>query len=456
MSGNSPDPRRLLEITLSHLPYRPELEQKELLAFMTTFICSSEPRKAFIINGFAGTGKTSLMAALVKAFADLKRKFTVLAPTGRAAKVASGFAGVPAYTIHKKIYRPVSADPGNESFILAPNRTPDTIFIVDEASMISDSRDSRSLLLHLVRHIYSAPGCSMILVGDVAQLPPVGHCDSPAMSPNRLRELGLYPAEFTLSKPMRQASGSGILYNATLVRNVMFTRFDPTRFGLVASRFKDVEIVSSSELADYLSTSWGKVGIEETIIITRSNKRANNFNRQIRARVLEAEEPIQQGERLIVSKNDYYWCEKNKVKGFIANGEIAEVKWVGSPQKAFGRYFVDTELRLPDIDKPIGARIMLRSLMVDGPTIVADSFPGEFSEKVKSALDDPNYNALQVKYAYCITCHKAQGGQWKHVYIDLGAIPRDAISADFYRWLYTAITRATEKLYLVNPSFPVV
>lgn len=466
MTQPSAEQTRFKQLCIAHLPFVPEPEQKELIDALARFVFCDDPRKAFVLNGFAGTGKTSVMAAVVKSLEEMKRNSVTLAPTGRAAKVASRFSGRPASTIHRHIYRPVSSDPGNEGFILAVNRQTDTLFIIDEASMVTDSDRSRSLLLHLIRFVYSAPGCSIIFVGDVAQLPPVGHSDSPAMNLVRLRQLGLYPTAFNLRNSMRQARESGILANATAIRRFLFGR-PSVHFHLKASGFADVETVSPADLADFLSSSWATAGAEETIIISRSNRRANNFNAQIRSRVLFAEEAIQRGERLIISRNDYYWCGKNKVKGFIANGETAEVKWVGGLEKAHGRYFVDAELQLPAYTAPLGVKIMLRSLMADGPTIprdeqqrffniVADSYDGEYSQKIKGVTADPYYNALQVKYAYCVTCHKAQGGQWKHVYLDVGTIPPDAIGTDFYRWLYTAATRATEKLYLINPSFPVV
>ncbi|MDE6444727.1 MAG: ATP-binding domain-containing protein, partial [Muribaculaceae bacterium] len=234
---------------------------------------------------------------------------------------------------------------------------------------------------------------------------------------------------------------------------------------LAVSPFADIMTVSSQDLADYLSDSWGHVGVEETLIVTRSNKRANNFNRAIRNMVMYAEEPLQQGDRIVISKNDYFWSKINKLTNFIANGETAEVTWVGRNEKVYGRWFTDIELKLPDVDTPVAAKIMLRSLVTEGAsigreemerfyTLVMAEAEGELSHKMKAVGESPYYNALQAKYAYCVTCHKAQGGQWKHVYIDMGAIPPDAVGSDFYRWLYTSITRATEKVFLINPTIP--
>ncbi len=451
----------LLEKTLSFLSYTPEYEQRELLTALVKFVYNPSPRKAFVINGYAGTGKTSLMAALVRAMHELKLQTVTLAPTGRAAKVASTFSGRPATTIHRRIYRPIAEGNQDAGFMLASNRSRDTLFIIDEASMITDTRDTNSLLTHLIRYVYSSPGCSIIFLGDVAQLPPVGHTNSPAMELHRLRELGLYPESASLTRPMRQSDESGILQNATIIRKTLFSK--PGTPFYFKTDFPDIEIVSSMDLEDKLSTSWNTVGMDETIIITRSNKRANQFNQEIRARILYAEQPIQQGEKLIISKNDYFWCNQNKTKGFLANGETAEVTWVGNLEKAYGRFFVDVELQLPDSETPIGSKIMLRSLVSNGPTIpreeqnrffniVMASQEGEYSEKLKNTLEDPFYNALQVKYGYCITCHKAQGGQWKHVYVDLSMIAPEALGSEFYRWLYTAVSRATKKLFLINPS----
>lgn len=458
------DPKELTRRCLAHLPYTPEPQQLHLLEALARFVADADNLKVFVLNGFAGTGKTSLVASLVKALADYQLRTVTLAPTGRAAKVASGFSGRMASTIHRRIYRPAGAEGAmTGSYVPAPNRSADTLFLVDEASMITDTRGPDSLLLHLVHYVYSAPGCAMILIGDVAQLPPVGHSDSPAMLPGRLSQLQLHPVSFTLDKPMRQAAGSGILSLSTAVRRAIFNSTPLENFRLPIVALPDVESVSSSEFGDTLSSSWATAGIDQTIIITRSNKRANRFNAEIRARVLFAEDPLQRGERIVVSKNDYFWRGRNSLKGFIANGESAVISWVGTPQKAFGRWYVEAELEFDDDPMPVTALIMLRSLMADTPAIPRDEMErlrvhiaagkeGSELERSMAAETDPYFNALQVKYGYCLTCHKAQGGQWRHVYLDVGAIAPDASPRDFYRWLYTAVTRATEKLYLLNPG----
>lgn len=465
MNYSDIDPQRLTAECLKHLPYRPEPRQLELLQALAAFVADPDPMKVFILNGYAGTGKTSLVASLVQSLEGMKLRCITLAPTGRAAKVASQFSGRPASTIHRRIYRPADGAGGaSATFMPAPNRTPQTLFLIDEASMIADTRRMDSILLHLVRYVYSAPGCAMVLIGDVAQLPPVGHPDSPAMDPRRLAELGLRPVRYTLDQPMRQAAGSGILSLSTLVRHAIFDGTALDRFRLQLSRFPDVEAVSSADFADMLSTSWARSGSSGTIIITRSNKRANRFNAEIRARVLFADGPLQRGDRIVVSKNDYYWRGRNELKGFIANGESAIVNWVGTPEKAHGRWFVDAELSFDDDDtRPVTAKIMLRSLMTDTPAIPLDEMQrmreriaatkeGSAMEQLMEVENDPYYNALQVKYGYCLTCHKAQGGQWNEVYLDVGAIAPDARPQEFFRWLYTAVTRATERLYLLNPG----
>lgn len=457
---------QLAEMAIAALPFSPLEGQAIALYKMAEYIVTGMWRDVFVLNGYAGTGKTSVIAALIKALDHCKIKSVVLAPTGRAAKVAGGMSQKPASTIHRRIYH-VETTSSGMSVKLSANRDQNTIFIVDEASLITDSSRG-SLLKDLIRYVYSGQGCKMILIGDTAQLPPVGQSDSPAMNLDRLRQLGLAPFFHTLDVPVRQAAESGILYNATIVRQILerLQNMEPSglaegQLPLKLDGFPDITAVSSMDLSDELSTSWSSVGPEETLIITRSNGRANRFNQAIRNMVLYAEEPLQQGDRLVIAKNDYYWGRHNKMKTFLANGETVNVKWVGRPEKAFGRWFVDTELMLSD-GQEMSAKIMLRSLMAEGPAIprnemerflqlVINEEPGNGpTEKIMAAMENPYYNALQAKYAYCVTCHKAQGGQWKHVYIDMGGIQADAMTTDFYRWLYTALTRATEKVFLLG------
>jgi exodeoxyribonuclease-5 len=448
---------------LSRLQFVPLQSQHMVMMAMCEFIVNHAERDVFILDGYAGTGKTSVVGAVVKAMRKNKINTVILAPTGRAAKVASEFSDAKARTIQKRLFR-LNPEPGGEYFI-AENHDRNTIFIVDEASMVTDYNGNSSILSLLIRHVYSSPGCALIFVGDTAQLPPIGQSDSPAMQTERLKQFGLTPYKFSLTEPVRQAAQSGILYNATRIRQALFNKIRTTP-SIVTSKFTDIAAISSADLVDMLSSSWQSVGQEDTLLITRSNNRANKYNQAIRNSVMYAEEPIERGERIIISKNNYFWGDQNKNIDFIANGEIAIVDWVGHPEKMYGRYFVDLELHFPGKEGIIAAKLMLRSLAVDGPSIskqemetfqtrILANLEGEFTERLHALDKDPYFNALQAKYAYCVTCHKAQGGQWKHVYIDMSGIDTEALDDSFYRWLYTAITRATEKIFLINPTLSI-
>ncbi len=454
---------------LAQLPFEPNSLQSDLARRLAAFASGESGADTFILNGYAGTGKTSLGGALIRALAKFRHKTVLLAPTGRAAKVAAGMGGGRASTIHRRIYHQDANSPDG-GITLSPNRDQNTLFIIDEASLIPDSPSaSRSLLLHLVRHVMSRPGNRMLFMGDLAQLPPVGQSESYAMSPARLAEFGLHPETFTLDLPERQHVGSGILANATNFRYKLFhpdsNNGNPVPIQITG--FPDVSVVSTAELSDLLSESWSNVGIEDTVIITRSNKRANNFNQAIRNTVMMADEPLQKGDRLVISKNDYFWSRKNGLRNLLANGETAIVSHVGRAEKMYGRYFSRVDLQLPSEDAEISAVLMLRSLVAEGPSVPQDelnrlqdiamsTMEGDHANRLSLLAEDEYLNALQAKYAYCVTCHKAQGGQWRHVYIDMGAIPPDAMTGDFWRWLYTAVTRATEKVFFVNPTLKVV
>lgn len=461
-----PDPSVLAVEVMKRLPYVPLPKQGLLVEALSRFVCRRAMRDVFVLCGYAGTGKTSILGALLEVMKDMRLPLALLAPTGRAAKVASRMASVAASTLHKRLFRIDGRDPSGATFIPTRNKDENMLFVADEASMITDGEGAgSSLLQYLVYHVYSGNGCGLILSGDLAQLPPIGQSDSPAMDLQRLRNLGLRPIYFELDEPVRQRRESGILWNATMVRQ----RVSKKSTGvpqLKCSGFDDVVAVSSIELADLISDSWAKVGMEETLLITRSNRRANAYNSELRGRVMYADAPIQRGERLVVAKNNYFWTRNDKKTPFLANGETIVVDWIGRTEKAYGRYFVDIEFHTPTSDTPIGAKLMLRSLVAEGAALPAEEInrfqtrvlaeqPGELSEKIKALERDPWYNALQAKYAYCVTCHKAQGGQWKHVYIDLTGIAPESMDESFHRWLYTALTRATEKVYLVNPPFAV-
>lgn len=454
------------------LPYTPNDQQVAVIAALSRF-CSPAPTssdRVFILNGYAGTGKTSLTGALVKVLASVGISAVLLAPTGRAAKVFGAYAGHPAYTIHRKIYkhRISGGEYSYSSADVLENNSRNTIFIVDEASMIgaADERGA-NLLEDLIHYVYSGENCRLILLGDTAQLPPVGSIESPAMNPDALRAYGLKVTRVTLTATARQRNGSGILYNATWLRRAMLASDLPLP-RLFTDGFEDVETVSGEDLPEKLDESYNRDGIDETLLITRSNRLATEYNKAIRGNVLYAEEELQRGELLIVAKNNYYWTKNIKNIDFIANGDIVSVARIISTEVRYGLRFADVELTMPDREgASVNAKIMLATLsaetagmsqadynalyygLIDDPEMFSSDMPYEL--RVAKLRDNPYWNALQVKYAYAATCHKAQGGQWSNVFIDLSYIPPEAMGIDFYRWLYTAVSRARKHLYFINP-----
>lgn len=450
---------------IESLPFAPQQGQDELLWRLSEFVERRQERSVFLLRGYAGTGKTSVISALVSALTHTSLRSVLLAPTGRAAKVLSSYSGQPAYTIHKRLYRGDMLTPGGGMY-LAPNRDKDTIFIVDEASMIA-ARTSR-LLEHLVAHVYSSPGCSLILVGDIAQLPPVGESLSLAMSPNAMESMGLNVSVFELERPLRQAAHSGILYNATRLRRRMLHSPLP-QARLWHERFKDVQTITSEYLAEQIADSYSQVGQDSTLIVTRANWRACAFNSAIRASVLYAEDRLQRGERLVVAKNNYFWTAATPGAQFIANGEGATLLHIYGYETRYGHDWADVSLHLPDADLEVDCKLILTTLDSPTPALPQDQYAelyqrilasyiseGMDSTSAQKALrKDPYLNAIQAKYGYCLTCHKAQGGQWEHVYVDLAGIGVESLTdLDFHRWLYTAITRAVKRLWLINPSLP--
>jgi len=455
----------------SHFPFTPTEEQHLLIAELSAFLMSRQDMEAFVLKGFAGTGKTSVISALVKTFVELQQKCVLLAPTGRAAKVFSGYSGEKAFTIHKKIYRQKTSS-SDAYFLLAENLHKHTLFIVDEASMIATFAGEGNsvfgtgcLLDDLIHYVYSGEGCRLLLVGDTAQLPPVMQQNSPALEKLKLESYGLSVREFLLVNVLRQAEKSGILFNATALRNRIAE--DKTHFFpfFQLHGFSDIERVSGEELTDKMNTAYDEAGLEDTIVITRSNKRATIYSLGIRNRVLYKEDQITTGDLLMVTKNNYFWSEEYEGLDFIANGDIAEVIRVRKFYDIYGLHFVDVTLRLLDYDMEIDARILLDMLQADTPVAVTALNKQLFSavsedyaeirnsrERIKIMRKDPFLQALQVKFAYAVTCHKAQGGQWKYVFIDQGQISEEQLSVDYYRWLYTAVTRATDKVFLVNFS----
>ena len=400
----------------------------------------------------------------------LKWKCVLLAPTGRAAKVFSRYAQHPAYTIHKRIYRQRTFSNETDNFMLNQNLHQHTLFIVDEASMISNdgfsgmSFGSGRLLDDLIQYIYGGQGCRLMLVGDTAQLPPVGEEESPALMKEVLQGYGLLPTECVLTQVVRQMNDSGILYNATLLRRYVTEDFGFDLPRIRVGNFPDIRILPGSELIETINDCYDKVGMDETMIICRSNKRANLYNNGIRNTILFREDELNTGELLMVAKNNYFWGKDCKEVDFIANGDIAVVRRVRRVREMYGCRFADVVLEFPDYDNlELEVKILLDTLHSDAP-----SFPKEQNDKLfytiledyadlptkrermKKMKEDPYYNALQVKYAYAVTCHKAQGGQWQRVFLDQGYMTEDMLTPDYYRWLYTAFTRATETLYLVN------
>ncbi len=457
-----------------NFPHETTHEQDLVLEKLNDFLFSRSNDSLFVLKGYAGTGKSSLIGALVKTMAELKQKTVLMAPTGRAAKVFSSYAGQNAYTIHKKIYRQKVFSNEPTGFIPSDNLHKHTLFIVDEASMISnDGLDSFSfgsgrLLDDLIHYVYSGEGCRLLLMGDSAQLPPVSQSDSPALDVEILRGYNLDVHHITLTQVVRQNEMSGILLNATCLRDAMAEGKVDIFPQLITKNLSDIVIVKGDELIETIDDAYGRVGVEENIIITRSNKRANVFNNGIRNRILYREEPLSSGDLLMVSKNNYFWGKDQKEQkeiDFIANGDLIEILRVRRIEELYGFRFADLLVRFPDYDIEMDLKIVMESLFSDTPslskeqndklfyTILEDyaDIPAKV-DRMRKMKENPHYNAVQVKYAYSVTCHKAQGGQWKNVFLDISYVPEEYLGLDFYRWLYTAFTRATERIYLINPA----
>lgn len=458
------------------LGYMPTIDQQELISRISTFIgnyFSPDHRDdTLIIKGYAGTGKTSMVAALVKILPKIGLKAVLLAPTGRAAKVLAGYSGHQAFTIHKKIYRQKSATAnGLGSFALDNNKHQRTIFIVDEASMISNDQSENSifgsgrLLDDLFEYVYRGEMCKLILVGDTAQLPPVGLAISPALDAKVIGEMGFSVSEFEMKQVVRQTRESGILHNATLLRQSLAENlqgYPP----LTTTGFADVRRITGGELIEEIENCYDEFGISNTMVLCRSNKRANKYNEGIRRTILWRDEEISKGDLLMVVKNNYFWLgdEEKETTPFIANGDIAEITRIGKYRELYGFRFADVDLRLADYPEiEIQTKIMLDTLTSESPSLTWDENQrlfeavmadyaeiGNKRDRIKKVKENPYFNALQVKFSYAITCHKAQGGQWQAVFIDQGWLTDDMLNTEFLRWLYTAFTRPTVRLYLVN------
>ena len=452
--------------------------QDRLLRDIASFL-TWDDGDIMVVNGYAGTGKTTVVASVISALADFQVPTVLLAPTGRAAKVLSQYAGKPAYTIHKHIYRQRSVgDDGFGQFNLFPNKAKDTLFVVDEVSLIgldggerqsSAAFCSGNLLDDLISFVRNGAGCRLLMIGDAAQLPPVGHEYSPALSEDYMSRFGGVCFS-ELTTVVRQGAGSGILYNATMLRTVIAEDYAsggclfPTgTLELSSDGFADVERIGGGELLEALSDAFDRYGEDETIVLCRSNKRANRYNAGIRGAVQYKEERLVRGDRLMVVKNCYHFTEGIEKLDYIANGDIAELVGIGHYEERFGLHFADARLCFPDYDDlEIEAKVCLDTLDSESASLtweqqnalyqgVMEDYQSLSTKKKRydAVKADPFYNALQLKYANAITCHKSQGGQWKCVFID-NPIWQEEFGVDDYKWLYTAITRAVEKVYLVN------
>lgn len=458
---------------LKEFGFPPTIEQEHAISEFAEFLTDRDPHSVMILRGSAGTGKTVLASAIVRTMKKLKQKVMLLAPTGRAAKVFALHSNHPAFTIHRRIYREKVYTGVGGQFNLNNNMHQDTLFLVDESSMISNygmsetSFGSGRLLDDLVYFVYQGRNDKMILIGDKAQLPPIGEEESPALSPMVMEGYGLKVYCCDLNEVLRQSTNSGILYNATMIRN-MITHDEVTQLPKIQfDGFADIVMVPGDELIDSLASSYSEVGIDETICITRSNKRANIYNQGIRGMVLGREEQLSSGDMVMVVKNNYYWTAQEKgenVPSFLANGDRAEVRRVRNVRELYGFHFADVWLDFPDYDNyELKSTVIMDSLMTEAPSLTNEQTEQLFvnvmkdyediplkGDRMKKMREDTYFNGLQIKYAYAITCHKAQGGQWAHVYLDQGYMTDDMLTPDYIHWLYTAFTRATEKLYLVN------
>ncbi|MFC2116911.1 ATP-dependent RecD-like DNA helicase, partial [Bacteroidota bacterium] len=438
---------------------------------LAEFISPTNDMDILLVNGYAGTGKTTLVRSLVLTLEHFSQKYVLLAPTGRAAKVLSSYTKRPAYTVHKKIYRQKSAKDGLGVFVLDRNLSSNTLFIVDEASMIANQEQemkifgSGKLLDDLIEYVYSKEGCKLVLLGDTAQLPPVKLDVSPALDPDVLASYDLTVHRGFLDDVVRQLSGSGILVNATRLRKdaVKGSRNWPQ---FRCEEFDDIQRIHGSDLIEEISDSYGQFEMANTIVVTRSNKRANQYNEGIRSQILWREDEISSGDMLMVVRNNYYWTQDEPEMDFIANGDITEIVDIGETQERYGFRFADVTLRFPDYEShEMEVKIMLDTIKLESASLgfeenrqlyfnILEDYPELKSKKKKFEMirENPFYNALQVKFAYAVTCHKAQGGQWDAVFVDQGYINEEMIDREYYRWLYTAVTRATKKLFLVNFS----
>lgn len=466
----------LAESIQGELGHEPTSGQIRVISMLSDFITEpyqKQKRPAFLLKGYAGTGKTTLVSSLVRVLPLFGLQSVLLAPTGRAAKVLSGYAKKQAHTIHRKIYKAVTGEDGRQLMMPAPNPHKHTIFIVDEASMIQGSDASadagiyahRDLLDDLINYVYCSEGCKLLLIGDNAQLPPVGVSESPALDTEKLNKNYLLDVNhYEMDEVVRQSLDSGILYNATLLRNQAKLESPEMPFFHLKD-FKDIKSIDGTEFEDALNSCYSRFGSENTVIITRSNKRANLFNNEVRRRMLYRETELSAGDIMMVTKNNYFWLPISSKAGFVANGDMIEVRRIIKKREMYGYHFADLLVQLvdyPEMDV-VEIRMLLESINIDKPSMPQEDIRKLYEEimldytelPTKSARNekvrnDAYYNAIQAKFAYALTCHKTQGGQWDAVFIDLGYLKEEMIDHSFVRWLYTAVTRATTEVYLVN------
>ncbi len=463
------NPQLILKILKSKFPHDLTHDQEGLFVEFVRFINMDSPHKAFILKGYAGTGKTSFVRSIVSTLPGLKKRTILLAPTGRAAKVLSAYSGKKAYTIHKKIYFTGMDKSGFMISQLKENLHSNTLFIIDEASMISgyayNNNGGQDLLSDLIEYVYSGHNCHLMLIGDVAQLPPVGLAVSPALDTRELQKIYDFTFfQYELQEVVRQAAESGILYNATAIRKqIQNEQIKKPLFNLKS--YDDIQNINGLDFQEILSDSLSEYGEENVVVITRSNKRANIYNKEIRTRILFKENRLESGDLLMVVRNNYFWLEENSQAGFIANGDIVEIVQVKGYMELYGFEFAEAEVQMIDYpDEPsFDTMLLLNTLDSESPSLSFEENNQLFQEVMKDYADlqtkkarvdavkkNPHFNALQIKFATALTCHKTQGGQWDVVFLEQPWLPNDDLDVEFGRWMYTAVTRATQKLYLVN------
>jgi exodeoxyribonuclease-5 len=463
-------PEHFIERTRKIFPFELTAEQNETLERLAVFLFRGKANSLFMLKGYAGTGKSSLIGAAVRVMGEMNKRAVLLAPTGKAAKVFALYAGRNAYTIHRKIYRQKKFSNEMTGFDLADNKHSDTLFIVDEASMISNGGSDKNfgsgrLFDDLIDYVYLGGSCRLLLLGDPAQLPPVGKDESPALDAERLRGFELDVTEVVMRQVVRQAEDSGILANATMLRRAMEAGETNVFPRLMVDSYPDVRVISGSDLTELMDECYRRDGVEETTVISRSNRQANAFNDRIRRHILSREEELSGGDLLLVVKNNYSLTGMLDKTDFIANGDILQVRHIGKSRELYGFRFCDIVAYFPDYDFEADLKIIMDTLYSESPALPEESSSKLFeaiwekysdvsrkSERMKKVKEDPYFNAVQLKFAYSVTCHKSQGGQWKNVFLDLSYVPESYLGLGFYRWLYTAFTRATGRIFLINPS----